>query len=69
MHFKGHRLTSQRMIEVKQHRRSLVVGSEALHRTGKAALTIRRRKLHHIPQGVLLISVTDGIKQRPRQPL
>ena len=69
MHFKGHRLTSQRMIEVKQHRRALVVRSEALHRTGIPPLAVSRRKLHYIPQGVLLISFTDGIEQRPRQPL
>ncbi len=31
MHFKSHRLTSQRMIEVEQHRRARSVGSETLH--------------------------------------
>ena len=69
MHFKGHRLTSQRMIEVKQHRRALVVGSEALHRTGKPPLAVGRRKLHHITQSVRLIGLAHGIEQRPRQPL
>lgn len=69
MHFKGHRLPSQRMIEVKQHRRALVVGSEALHRTGKPPLAIGRRKLHHITQSVRLIGLAHGVEQRPRQPL
>ena len=69
MDFKGHRLTCQRMIEVKQHRLPLRVASHALHRAGKTPLTIRCRKLDHITHVVLLLSFTHGIKQRSRQPL
>ncbi len=55
------------MVEVKLHR--LTVRLELLHRTGVLALSVRRGELHHIPNPVLLMRVTEFVEKFTGHPL
>jgi DNA repair protein RadC len=66
VHFKRHRLASQRVVEVEQN---TLVFAHLQHHTGKLALVVGRGELHHVTHGVLLAGVTHLREHLARQPL